>query len=276
MGSKEKQGGSAPIAHDAALTPARATFLKAGAVTGAGLAAAALVPLGAAAQVARPVATTTCKESVQDILNLALTAELLSTTLYYGGLTSRAVMSDRRTAGSRGDPDAVAANGSAQNVAYLRAALDQESKHARMLRRLGAKASFDHFYFPLSTFAKLGYTSHVGTFLWVLDHVETASIGAYLAAIQRFDQLGQVDLAVLAMRILGVECEHRALYRTVADDEPANNVTIEVASFNCVRDVAAYLEPYLTGKGFPHEVGKSRPVPAQARITRVVGRFTSH
>ncbi len=275
MYNLEKHDASAPITHGGQATPARGAFLKAGAAIGTGVALAGMVSRSAMAQVEAPVADTGCGESVQDIVNLALTAELLSTTFYYNGLTSRAVMTDRRTAGSSGNPDAIAPDGNAQNVAYLRAALDQESKHTRILRSLGATAPFDHFYFPPSAFEELGYTSHVGTFLWVLDHLETATIGAYLAAIRRFDQLGQADLAVLAMRILGVECEHRALYRVVAGDEPANNVTIEVASFNCVGDAATVLQPYLTGKGFPHGAGKPAPVPAQERITRAVGRFVS-
>ncbi len=46
----------------------------------------------------------------------------------------------------------------------------------------------------------LGYTSQAGTYPWVLDPLETAFIGAYLAAVSSFGALGHADLAQLACR----------------------------------------------------------------------------
>src|SRR5918911_1954772 len=156
----------------AARALARRTFLAAAAATGAGAALAGLAPDPTTA--AAPARAAGCTESIQDLLNLGLTIERAATTFYYTGLTSRAVAGDPKVAGSSANPNAVAPNGNPQNCANLQAALDQEQKHAQILASAGAVSSFRHFYFPASAFARLGYTSDAGTFLWVLDHLETA------------------------------------------------------------------------------------------------------
>ena len=96
-----------------------------------------------------------------------------------------------------------------------------------------------------------------------------------MAAIRRFGALERIDLAVLAARILGVECEHRALYRVVAGDTPANNLTLEVNSFGAVGEVERVLQPYLTGKGFPSGATRAITLPSDAEIARVVGTHSS-
>ncbi len=251
--------------------PARKRFLQATAVVGAGLVLAG-AGAGRAAAATPPAAA--CSESVRDILDTALIAERLAVTFYHAGLSERPILRDKRVAGSSANPNAVARDGDPGNVASLQAALDQEDTHARLLHRLGVTSPYTRFYFPAATFEKLGYTTHPGTFLWVLDHLETAFIGTYLAAAARFDVLGRDDLALLAMRILGVESEHRALCRVIAEDEPANNVTVEVSSFACVSDAAAALRPFLTGEGLPGG-GVARPLPTPAQIARAVGRHKS-
>jgi Ferritin-like domain len=251
---------------------ARRTFLQAAAATGLALAGAE--PLAALAATPRPLAG--CGESVQEIVNTALVAEQLATTFYYAGLTAPAVLRDRRLAGSSGDPNAVAPDGNAVNVAFLQAALDQEQKHAQVLANAGATSPFRQFYFPATTFDRLGFTSEVGTYLWVLDHLETAFIGAYLAAAMRFGELGRIDLAVFALRVLGVECQHRALYRVVSHDDPADNVTLEVVNFDCVGNAVPLLTPFLTGHGFPGGAGPAIPIPTPAQTARVIGYNTSY
>jgi len=265
----------------AGVSTGRRRFLRAMAGAGAGAALAGL----SARQSARAVSATTataatvdaadCGESVQDILNAALVAERLATTFYYTGLTTTAITRDHRVAGYAANPNAVSRNGDPANVAYLQAALDQENKHARILSDLGATAPYKEFYFPTSTFDEIGYTSMPDTFLWSIDHLETAFISAYLAAIDRFGALGRYDLALLAARFLGVECEHRALYRVIAGDDPADNVTLEVASFACVGDAVQVLTPFLTGKGFPGGATAAIPLPEPAHIVRVVGENRS-
>jgi hypothetical protein len=257
----------------AARALARRTFLAAAAAAGAGGALAGLAPgtTGAAA----PAPAGGCPESIQDLLNLGLTIELAVTTVYYTGLTSRGVVSDPKVAGSSANPNAVARNGNPQNTASLQAALDQEQKHAQILTNAGAVPSVTHFYFPASAFARLGYVSHAGTFLWVLDHLETACIAFYLAAARHFAVLGRADLAVLAVRNLAVECEHRALYRAISEDDPADNLTLPVDQFTCARDAMSVLRPYLTGRGFPGRVTRAFGIPSRAQTAAIIGQNTS-
>ena len=263
----------APRQDGAARALARRTFLAAAAAAGAGGALAGLAPGMTVA--AEPARAAGCPESIQDLLNLGLTIELAATTFYYTGLTSEAVVRDPKVAGSSANPNAVARNGNPQNTANLQAALDQEQKHAQILANAGAVSSFRHFYFPASAFASLGYTSHAGTFLWVLDHLETACIAFYLAAVERFAVLGRSDLAVLAVRNLAVECEHRALYRAISEDDPANNITRPVDQFTCAGDAVRVLTPYLTGRGFPSRVTRAIGIPSHTQTAAVIGPNTS-
>ena len=246
----------------------RRRFLK-GVAAGAGLAGLGVAPLSVLA------ARGPGNESVQDIINIALIAEHLATTFYYRGLTTPAVQRDRRASGSSADPHRVAPDGTPANVAFLQAALDQERKHAQILANVGATSPYQSFYFPAGAFDGLGFTSHVGTFLWVLDHLETAFIGAYIAAVQRFGELERPDLATVALRFLGVECQHRALYRAISRDDPADNITLEVAQFAHIGEAAGALAPFLTGRGFPGGTIGAIPLPTTDQVVRAVGTNTS-
>jgi hypothetical protein len=257
----------------AARALARRTFIAAAAATGVGVALAGLAPGTSVA--AEPTRAAGCTESAQDLLNLGLTIELAATTYYYTGLTSRAVVSDPKVAGDSANPNAVASNGNPQNTANLQAALDQEQKHAQILANAGAVSSVKHFYFPASAFASLGYTSRTGTFLWVLDHLETACVAFYLTAVRRFAVLGRSDLAVLSVRNLAVECEHRALYRAISEDDPANNITRPVDQFTCASDAVRVFMPYLTGRGFPGRVTRAIGIPSHTQTATVIGENTS-
>jgi hypothetical protein len=224
--------------------------------------------MGARAHVASKSAA---GETIQDIVNTALIAEQLAMTFYYTGLTTQAIARTPQVAGSSGNPLAVAPDGNPGNVAYLQAALDQEYKHAVLLKGAGAVSPFKSFYFPAPTFESLGFTSHAGTYLWVLDHLETAFIGAYMAAVKRFALLERPDLALVALRILGVECQHRALYRVISGDDPADNVTLEVAEFDCVADAVTVLTPFLTGHGLRGGATAPIALPTAAQTASVIG-----
>ncbi len=243
---------------------------------GAVLAGAALLPAAAQARSSRAaVPALDCSESVQEVLSILITAEQVAITLYYTGLTTRAIVSHPYLAGSSADPNHVASNGNPLNVACFQAALDQERTHAALLAQQGGTPKYNQFYYPALTFQNLGYTRTVDTFLWVLDHVETALIGAYLAAVNRFALLGNGDLAVLCSRMLGPECQHRAIGRVVAQDRPANNVGLEVASFSCVSEVQHYLNPYLSGIGFAGGATPPIVLPSTAAMTAVIGKNKS-
>jgi len=258
-----------------AMATTRRRFLEAGPITGAiglGMLGASR---GGTARAAGLGANKTCQESIPEILNTALTAERLATTLYFAALTAHAVLRNPRVAGSSANPNAVGSDGNPENVAYLQAALDQEQKHAQLLASAGAVSPYTRFHFPATTFTALGSTREYGTFLWAVDHLETAFISAYVAAVKQFSTLGRPDLALLASRLLAVECTHRALYRVIAGDDPADNVTLEVAEFACVADAATALTSFLTGRGFSTRARVTIALPTPAQTARVVGQNTS-
>jgi hypothetical protein len=251
--------------------PARREVLAAMATMGAGLALPGAFHTTSSHPTIAPVSApalspTACQESVGDLLNTTLTAERLTMTCYYTALVTPALL--KQIAGSPAGPA-----GMAGNVACLQAALHQEQNHAMILENLGAQSPYKTFYFPTMALATLGYTSHAGTFLWMLDHLETACIAAYMRRIERYMALRHPDLALLAARILGVEAEHRALYRVISEDYPANNVTLEVAQFLCATDIQRVLAPYLTGKGLPGRAHRVVALPTQTQIQRVLAKM---
>jgi hypothetical protein len=201
-----------------------------------------------------------------DLLNMTLTAEHLTLTCYYTALVTPALL--KLIAGSPAGPA-----GMAGNVECLQAALHQELNHVRILENLGAQSPYKTFYFPAMALQSLGFTSRAGTFLWMVDHLETACIAAYMRRIERYTTLQHLDLALLAARILGVEAEHRALYRVISEDYPANNVTLEVAQFTCANDIQRVLTPYLTGRGLPGRAHRVVALPTQAQIKRVLAKM---
>ena len=203
---------------------------------------------------------------MEEILNTTLTAEHLTLSSYYTALVTPALL--KQIAGSPAGPA-----GMAGNVECLQAALHQELNHVRILENLGAHSPYKRLYFPALALQSLGFTSRAGTFLWMLDHLETACIAAYMRRIERYTTLQHPDLAVLAARILGVEAEHRALYRVISEDYPANNVTLEVAQFTCASDIQRVLAPYLTGKGLPGRHHRVVALPTQAQIQRVLANM---
>jgi Ferritin-like domain len=251
--------------------PARREFLAATATMGAALALpgalrATLSHPTIAAASSPALSSRVCRESVGDLLNATLTAEYLTLTSYYTALVTPALL--KQIAGSSAGP-----TGMAGNVSCLQAALHHEQNHAMILENLGAQSPYKTFYFPTMALATLGYTSHTWTFLWMLDHVETACIAAHMRRIERYMTLQRPDLAMLAARTLGVEAEHRALYRAISEDYPANNVTLEVAQFTCASDIQRVLAPYLTGKGLPGRRHRVVALPTQAQIQRVLSKM---
>lgn len=155
----------------------------------------------------------------------------------------------------------------------LQAALDAEMKHAATLSKTGAVLQFTHFFFPLTTFSHKGTSAEPGTFLGVLDTLEMAFTSAYLAAVGQFVTLGHPELAEFAAEIMGIECEHRALGRSIANVNPANNLTLEKTSFGCVTDAGRALNPFLTGVGFATGVTKPLAIPTAQQAQTVIGKY---
>lgn len=198
----------------------------------------------------------TSGDSAQQIFTAALIAEDLATTFYFNGLSAGAI-----TAGLEAD-----------DIGYLKAALNEEIDHATLLRAQlsitdTTKDPVQMFLFPAGSF------SSQATFLSVLDALENAFIGAYLAAVKEFAQMAadtksgdktQMSAAGMAYTsvqleyfaevsasILGVECEHRALGRSIAGMIPADNECFQMQDsittvFNGNTSAAAALGPFIT------------------------------
>jgi hypothetical protein len=216
------------------------------------------------------------KDTVAEIATAALIAEDLATTFYYNGLVG-GVIQDPALAGPGGSATNIT-SGDAGNVGYIRAALEEEISHAKLLRSLlqipSATADpVQTFYFPAGTFDSLG------SFLGLLDALENAFIGAYLNAVQEFATMAAnanakracrewydtryspeelVYLAKVSASIMGIECEHRVLGRDLSESIPANNRNYETndginAVYNGPTSAVVALTPFLTsstGPGF--------------------------
>lgn len=212
----------------------------------------------------------TSGDKAQQIFTAALIAEGLAITFYYNVLVGSIIQSPE-LAGSGGSATNVTTS-HADDVGYLRAALQQEIDHANLLRSLigGTSATGDPnqtFYFDSTAFALL--TPMLAT----LDALENAFIGAYMTAVQEFAQMAadvksaaaeQLDstgkaytsvqleyFAKVAASIMGVECEHRVLGRSIGGAIPADNLCFEqtdglTAVFNGNTSAVAALTPFLT------------------------------
>jgi hypothetical protein len=133
------------------------------------------------------------------ILNAAATAEALAVTMYNNIIHSSLYSSGL--------------TGNAPDQAYLQAALEQELIHYNTLVAAGAKPLATSFYFPHGMFGSTNadYATTVNT----LITLEDAFIAAYLIGINDFST---DPYKLLAGQIMGIECEHRALGRVIAND----------------------------------------------------------
>lgn len=252
----------------------RATFIRGAAIAGTGLAlAGAELARGDNRPAQRP--SRAPAETIRSVLNALLDAERLAITLYFTALTTPAVLHSRRLGGGSADPNNPGRppNGAPEHVRYLQAALDAEVKHASALAAAGASSPYTRFYFPASTFRHMGTSTDPDSFLGVVNMLETTCVGVYVAAAQQFAHLDRPDLATVAAQIMGVECEHRTLGRVIADVNPPNNLTLELAPFVTVSDAVAVLRSYLTGKGFARGVTAPIALPTHAQTTRVIGKY---
>ena len=165
----------------------RGTFIKSAVAAGMGaVLAGASVTWAPDASAAGPR-----PDTVPSILATLLLTERLATTFYYTALTSPGVMGNRQLGGSSTDAldPGLPPNGNPSHVRYLQAALDAESKHAALLARAGATSPYTQFYFPRATFTQLGTSTDAQTLLGVLDQLETAAVGAYIAAVHALASL---------------------------------------------------------------------------------------
>lgn len=254
--------------------PARRSFFRG--LGFAGLGAAAVLASGHLRPARADFDTTAVADDPNSIFTAALIAEDLATTFYYNGLVGK-VIQDPALAGPGGSASAPASSGNAGNVNYLQAALTQEITHANLMRSLLTATDpstdpYQTFYFPAGTFDTLD------AFTGMLNALEDAFIGAYLAAVRQFsfmatrpnsnyvnsnsthtfsrDELSY--FAQVSASILGVECEHRVLGRVISNTNPANQLNFEstdgiVNVFHGPNSAVNALLPFLnpaTGPGY--------------------------
>jgi hypothetical protein len=187
-------------------------------------------------------------DSVQEILDILVTAEAIETTLYYVGVTTKKVFDHIDE----------------ESQPYVQSALSSEQRHRDLLVKLGGEIPQTTFFFPANTL------KGVEQFFDVLTDLEHGGLRAYGAATGRFGELGRPDLAIVAARILGVEAEHRFASRDILGREVPNNLCLEPDVFACVSDVRPALRPFLDGS---HGHTLERAMPSDAQIAEAVGEF---
>jgi len=217
-------------------------------------------------------------DTVQEVVDTLLVAEQLMMTFYYTALTSPPVMHDHRLGGPSADPNnpGLPPGGIPRNVRFLQAALDAEVKHAAAAGSAAATGGRPEFYFPATAFARLGSPTEAGSFLSVLDTLETMCVGVYIAAARQFLRVGRPDLGRVAIQIMGVEAEHRMLGRAIGAAWPANNLTLERAPYASVGGADEVVRPFVTGRGFAAGTTTAVAVPTAAQANRVIGRNHTH
>ncbi len=162
-------------------------------------------------------------DTVQQIIDIAATAEAFAVTHYFRSLqkTTKAKFTDK-------------------DIAYLKAGLESEQAHFDFLVANGAKPLATKFFFPAGTF------DDAKTFGTVTAIAETVFVGAYIAATHRFSELGQHELAAIAAQVAVVEGQHLALVKEIAGLFP-NDVALAAAPFYNVSDAVAVVKPLLDG-----------------------------
>jgi hypothetical protein len=162
-------------------------------------------------------------DSIQTILNVAITAETLAVTFYKEVLNN----ADRLGLGNTARKD-------------LQAALVEEAIHRAFLAKQGAKPLTTRFSFPFgwNTF------HNFDKFIQTQQLLEAHFVAAYLAAVKEFAMLNRPDLALIASQIGGVEAEHRAVGRAIGGMTPANNRVFETALLNKVSDAVTALKKH--------------------------------
>ena len=211
----------------------RRSFMKGTAGIGGGIAMASFASafgMGSAQAAA-------ANDDIQTIANLAATAETLAVTFYYSAIT-----------GAQFDVDA-------EDVEYLKLAMDAEQYHLDILGTLGGKSLTQQFYVPANVL------SDPNVFIQTGLAAETAFVAAYLAATRRIAELGNGKLAATTAQHACSEAVHLSLIREIGGLTP-NDLALNAAIYYNVSDAVPTLAPFLQGgKGFIGPV--SYPTKAQ-------------
>jgi hypothetical protein len=176
----------------------RRRFMSALGAVGAGVAASSLLA-ACSKSTTEPTGSSGSSAALDlQIISAAATAEALASVMYDNIIkTSPAYAS--------------LAGIAADDQAYLVAGRQQEAIHYATLVGAGAKPLTLNFYFPTGMFSDPTGATTINT----LITLEDAFIAAYLIGVR---DLSTDALKTLAAQILGIECEHRALGRVIAND----------------------------------------------------------
>ncbi|CAN5540368.1 hypothetical protein BH23CHL2_BH23CHL2_09140 [soil metagenome] len=163
-------------------------------------------------------------ESLQEIIDIAITAEALAVTLLGGAVASAEAGNYNAEI-----PDLV--------VDVLKAARAEEQFHYDYLAEAGATPLTTTFTIP-----DPALLIDVDTLFGTIVQLEGAFVAAYMAAARRFAELDQPELVKVAVQTAAVEGEHRVLANYVLGERPANNFGFYPALFDTVGDAAAALQ----------------------------------
>ncbi|MBC7814460.1 MAG: ferritin-like domain-containing protein [Burkholderiales bacterium] len=161
-------------------------------------------------------------DDIPTILNLAATAETFACTHYYRVLTESNIALDPG------------------EISMLKGFLDAELQHLDYLNANGGQTLVTEFYAPENVYQDRQQ------FADITEQAETIFIGAYLAGLRRFAELGNPALALTAGQVAAVEQEHLALVRGIGGRRP-NNVSLARTPFFNVSDAVPLLQPFLEG-----------------------------
>jgi hypothetical protein len=170
-----------------------------------------------------PGGATTAIESVDDILNIAATAEALAVTALTAAVANATASPAKLTL-------------SALELDIIKAAAAEEQAHYDFLVSAGAKPLTTTFSIPDPKIL----TDHT-TFFSTILAAETIFVAAYMSATREFATMGNGTLAQYAFQIGGVECEHRTLARIALGDDPPNDKAFETPLFSQVSQAAGLL-----------------------------------
>lgn len=190
------------------------------------------------------VSGTYTTEAIQNIINVAVTAEYLAVTVLTAAVNSASTLGFNPLI-----------------LQTVQAALAEEYYHLSFLRDgAGAQPLTTTFTVPDPKILT-DYT----TFFETLEVAENIFVAAYMTATREFAELGQPTLAKYAYQVGATEAEHRVLVRAAlaiagTDHTPPNNKGFETDLLLYVRDAAAIL----TQLGFIGGTGTSVMYPGDA------------
>jgi hypothetical protein len=200
----------------------RRSFLKGSALVGASAAGI----FNAAYGFSRVLGQDMENDTVENIVNIAATAELFATTHYLAAINNADVLG----------LDGI-------QLAYMKAGFLAEQDHLELLQSLGAVPVVTEFYVPETLF------SDIELFSTITELAETTFVSAYLAATRIFGSSPDtLPFTVTVAQIATVEAEHRALVRQIGG-RLANNQSYAQYQFNNVSDAVPVLQAFLDGSG---------------------------